>query len=167
MKKNLFALIISASIITAAKAQSTWTYYKIDSRISAKVPNAPKPIDENSVMSSDNDGCAYIINIADFVKLAGLDSAKMAPMATIPDFANTLRTALLSKMPGYNLGDVKIGNWKGYPSYYVEGGNTELKIKIYTFMILIGSKLYGLTAVVPDNLTFTGKDDFFSSISLN
>ena len=87
-------------------------------------------------MSSDNDGCAYIITIADFVKLAGLDSAKIAPMATTPDFANSLKTGMLSKMPGYNLGDVKIGSWKGYPYPLCRGVIPESKkIKIYAFMM--------------------------------
>ena len=167
MKKFLLLLMVSVSVITIANAQNTWINYKIDSKLSIKVPNEPKTIDENSVLSSDNDGAAYVITIADFEKLAGLDSAKLAPMANTPDFASSLRTGMLSKMPGYTLGDVKVGNWHGYICYTVEGGNEASKIKVYTFMILIGSKLYGLSAIAPDSLSFTGKDDFFASVALN
>jgi hypothetical protein len=167
MKKNLLLLIVFTLVITVTKAQNTWINYKIDSKLSIKVPNEPKQIDENSVLASDNDGAAYIITIADFQKLAGLDSAKIAPMANTPDFASSLRTGMLSKMPGYTLGDVKIGTWHGYVCYNVEGGNDASKIKVYTFMILIASKLYGLSVVVPDSLAFTGKDDFFASVALN
>jgi len=117
MKKIILLLMVSLSVITIAKAQNPWIVYKIDSKLSAKVPNQPKPVDENSVMSSDNDGAAYIITIADFEKLAGIDSVKLAPMENTPEFANSLRTGMLSKMPGYTLGDVKIGNWKHSAGY--------------------------------------------------
>jgi len=167
MKKNLLLLLLAVSLISVGRAQNAWINYKIDSRLSVKVPAQPKQVDENSVMSSDNDGATYVITIADFEKLAGIDSAKIAPMAVTAEFANSLKTGMLSKMPGYTLGEVKIGNWKGYTCYNVDGSNGEMKIKIYTFMVLIGSKLYALTAVLPNNLTFTGKDDFFASIALN
>ncbi len=167
MKKILLSLLISALVITIADAQSTWMNYKIDSRLSAKVPNEPKPVDENTVMASDNDGCAYLITIADFQQLAGLDSAKLAPLAATPEFAGALKTGILSKMPGYTMSDVKVGNWNGYVCYNVDGGNDTQKVKIYTFMVIVGSKLYNLSAVVPAALAFTGKDDFFASLKLN
>jgi len=168
MKKFLLLLLItSLSVTTVTKAQNAWINYKIDNRLSAKLPVEPKKVDENSVMASDNDGATYVITIADFEKLAGLDSAKIAPMATTAEFAGSLKTGMLSKMPGYTLGDVKVGKWKGYTCYNVEGGNGELKVKTYTFMVIVGSKLYALSAVLPASLTFSGKDDFFASVALN
>jgi hypothetical protein len=87
-------------------------------------------------------------------------------MKDTPEFAGQLKQGMGSSLPGVALDDFAIGKWKGFTSYTTKGINSAQKTKIYTFMVLVGNKLYSLSAVVPDGRSTKGRDDFFASLTL-
>ena len=167
MKKILFFAITALLAINTAHAQSGWINYKIDDKISVKLPGKPTEMQPGTNMITDKDSSVYLTTLVDFVKVANVDSAALAPYLSTQEFANGLKTGMLSKMPNSTLGDVKIDKWKGYYSYSVDGGNAEKNFKLYTYMVIIGSKMYGLMAIIPNGNDTKGKDDFFASLTLN
>ena len=77
------------------------------------------------------------------------------------------RKGMLSQMPGFTLGEVSIAKWNGFVCYRLEGGSVSKKVNVYSFMVLLGSKIYSLTAMISDKKVNTGKDDFINSLALN
>jgi hypothetical protein len=167
MKKKLFLLVAAIFLFTFTHAQGTWVNYKIDDKISVKLPSEPQQIQEGTTMTKDKDSVIYLTILVDFVKVAKIDSAGLAPYLATQQFADGLKTGMLSKMPGSTMDDVKIGKWKNYYSYTIEGGNAEKKLKLYTYMVIIGSKMYGLMCIVPVGIGPANKDNFFSSLAIN
>lgn len=167
MKKTLLFLIATIFILNIAQAQTEWINYKIDNKLSIKVPAEPTKLDENSVYVRTKDSSVYVIAVVDIFKLAGLDSATIASQSPTAEFANSFKNGMLGKMPGSTLGDVKIGKWKGYTCYNMDGGNASTKLKIYTFMVFIGTKVYSVMTILPENNSTKEKDDYFNSLALN
>ena len=167
MKKIFPLLIIFILAINLVKAQTDWVNYKISAKLSVKVPEQPIKIDSNSVYVKSKDSIIYIISIVDLSKTDGLDSAKLAAQSSTMDFANNFKDSMLSQMAGYTMGDVTIGKWKGYTSYTFDGGNTATKLKVYTYMVFMGSNVYSLMVMFPENKSLKNKDDFFNSLALN
>jgi hypothetical protein len=167
MKKMLAFLFVAGMAVNIACAQSTWITYPIDAKLSVKVPTQPTKADQYSVMSMGNDSCVYVITKVDMKVAAGLDSATLVGLAPTQEFADGLKSGMLEKMQGYTMGDVKTSKWNGYYSYSVDADNPTTKIKSYTFMIIMGSYLYSLSAVLPESKTSSLKDTFFSSLKLN
>ena len=167
MKKALLFLITSLLAAQVASAQTGWIDYKIGDKLSVKLPEQPTRLNENGVYVRGSDSTVYIVATVDFFKAEGLDSAKIAAQAPTAEFANTLKTGMLGQMQGTTLGDVKIGKWKGYTSYTIEGGNATNQLKFYTFMVFIGTNVYSLMAWVPENHDNKEKDDYFNSLVLN
>jgi len=167
MKKTLLLLITAIIATNIAHAQAAWIDYKIDSKLSVRLPAAPKVGEDGTAVSTDKDSSMYIVTLIDFQKAAGIDSATLAPLLPQQEFADGIKTGMLGKLPGFTLGDVKVRKWKIYYSYLMDGGNTEKKLKIYNFMIVIGDEAYSLTALVPDKNGAKGKDDFFASLRSN
>lgn len=163
MKKTLFLSIFICSFIRVASAQTTWIDYKVDEKISVKLPVQPKTIQGN-VYATDKDSSMYIIAIIDFLKVTGVDSVAMAPMEPTPQFGDQLKTGMLSQMPGYTLGDVKIYKWHGHYTYKGEGSNAGKKLKTYVYMICWGNTMYSLMVIAPEKNPIKGKDDFFASL---
>jgi hypothetical protein len=166
MKKPFLLLIAAIMAASFAHAQNAWVTYKIDNRLSVKVPDQPKEINGGATMSMDNDSLIYLTILVDFVKSANIDSTALAPLLPTQEFADGLKTGMLSKMEGSTLGDVKIGKWNNYYCYNIEGENADKKLKLYTFLVVIGNNLYGLMVLVPDTKSSKGKDDFFNSLTL-
>jgi hypothetical protein len=167
MKKTFLALLIVVLTATFAHAQSDWINYKIDSKLSVKLPSQPTNIDQYSINARTKDSVICIISIINLQKVANIDSATLAGMATQADFTSSIRTGMLGKMAGFTLGDFTTGKWHGYYCYNVEGANTASKLKTYTFMVIIGVTLYSLTAILPDDKDTKPRDDFFASLTLN
>lgn len=167
MKKILLSLCFPFILLSFARAQSDWISYKIDSRLSVKVPSTPTASDEYSVIAQGKDSLVCVITKIDMQKVAGLDSAALAGLAPADDFANSLKTGMQQKMEGFTLGDVKTGKWNNYYSYMIEGSNAGTKVKSFTFMIIISNYLYSISVVMPDGKSTQPKDDFFASLKLN
>jgi|GEM_PF-440191 len=167
MKKIFLSLCFLLILQSFAKAQTSWLDYKIDSKLSVKVPSTPTATDEYSVIARGDDSFVCVITKIDMQKVAGLDSAALAGLAPSSDFAGSLKVGMQQKMDGFTLGDVKTGKWNNYYSYEIEGANATSKVKSFTFMIIIGSYLYSISAVMPDGQNTQPKDDFFASLKLN
>ncbi|HEY4323279.1 MAG TPA: hypothetical protein VGN20_04815 [Mucilaginibacter sp.] len=167
MKKLFLLIVLSILLFNVSKAQTAWINYKIDNKLSIKVPSEPAKTDEYSVTAQGTDTLVCVISIIDLKKIAGIDSATLATMAPTNEFTSSIKTGMLGKMEGYTLGDFKTSKWNGYYCYNVEGGNATTKVKLYTFMVIIGTNIYSLSAVMPDHRSTKDKDDFFASLALN
>jgi ABC-type transporter Mla MlaB component len=166
--KKLFVLLITAFLASNFEsAQSSWLNYKIDGKLSTKLPSQPKTLNENSVYALDKDSLVYIVTVVDLKKVVKLDSAALVPLATTTDFANKIKEGVEQKMHGFAMGDIKIGKWKDYTSYKLTGENDVKQVNSYTLMIIVGSKLYALMTLTPENKTGRGKNSFYSSLKLN
>ena len=166
--KKIFLLLITVFLtLTAIYAQTAWVDYKIDSRLSVKLPVAPKMRGDDTAIATDKDSSIYVITVIDFQKVAEIDSATLSTLLPQQEFADGIRTGMLDKLPGFTMGDVKIGKSKDHYSYLMDGDNATKKLKIYNYMIFLGDKGYSLTAVVPGKLGARGKDDFFASLRSN
>jgi hypothetical protein len=167
MKKLILLTIATALLINIAQAQTAWVNYKIDNRLSVKMPAEPAKLDENSFYVRTKDTCIYIVAKLDMQKLAGLDSAMLTTQSTTSAFANSFKTGMAGQMPGSELGEVVIGKWHDYTSYNINGINASKKLKIYTFMLFVGDKAYSLMAILPETKNTSGKDYYFSSLVMN
>jgi hypothetical protein len=166
MKKIIWLLIITFVCVTACYAQDAWISHKADNRITVKFPNEPKEVVTGTFIAHDKDSLGYALTVVDFVAVAGIDSVTLAPMKDTPEFAAQLKKGMGSSLPGVTLDDFTLGKWKGFSSYTTKGINSAQKTKIYTFMVIIGNKLYSLSTVVPDGRSTKGRDDFFASLTL-
>ena len=167
MKKILLSFCFLAILLNFALAQSDWISYKIDDKLSVKVPSPPTEADEYSVIATGEDSLVCVITKIDMQKVSGLDSAALAGIAPTDDFLNIIKTGMQEKMQGYRMGDVKIGKWNNYYCYHIDGSNATTKVKSFTFMIIIGNYLYSISAVIPEDKSTQPRDDFFSSLKLN
>lgn len=166
MKKALLIFIAIILLTKLANAQTNWIDYKIDNRVSVKMPEQPQ-FKNGGLSAKDKDSSVYIVVVVDFVKTAGVDSTQLAPYEPTPDFANGLKNGMLGKMPGATMGDVKIAKWNGHYCYTVEGGYADRKLKVYAYMVCWGSTMYGLMSIIPEQNSTTSKDDFFASLKAN
>jgi len=167
MKKAVLILIISVLMVNLTYGQTDWITYKIDNKLSIKLPAQPNAIDERTNKVMDKDNNVYLVAVIDLTEAAGIDSAQLAAYAPKPEFANGIKNGMLKKVPGLSLGDVKVDKWNGYYCYHIEGGNVEKKLKLFTYEIIIGSKMYGFTAMIHEDKNISSKDDFFNSLVLN
>ncbi|MDF2432177.1 MAG: hypothetical protein JWP44_1808, partial [Mucilaginibacter sp.] len=87
MKKILFVLVISTIAMNVAHAQSNWINYKMDNKISVKLPAQPQPAQEGGTMVQDKDSLIYLTVLVDFVKTANVDSTALAPYLSSQQFA--------------------------------------------------------------------------------
>ena len=166
MKKIYFLIVVALIAVTTVNAQDGWVTHKGDNRISVKFPSEPKELTPGSFIAVDKDSIAYIFTIVDFVKVANIDSATLAPMKATPEFAAQLKTGMQQSLPDVNLADFTIGNWKGFTSYTSTGLDSKRK-KYDMFMFIIGNKLYSVSTVRVDGVGTKGRDDFVNSIMLS
>jgi hypothetical protein len=161
-------LFLAAIILTIniSLAQTGWVDYKIDNRVSAKLPTAPQTLVEGSVMSLTPDSTVCIVTKVDFKASANLDSATLAPLLGTEEFAAGLRTGMLQQMNGFTLSEAKTGKLHGQYTYSLDGVSESQKLKSYTLMVVMGQYLYSFTALVKDGRDTTHRDEFFSSIQI-
>ncbi len=167
MKKFYLLLFTCFITVNMAFGQSNWINYKIDNRVSLKLPSQPQTIDATNVMATDSNHLAYVVGVVDLVKTDGTDSAKLASIATTPEYIKVFRDNLVGAMPGFDMGEVKLGTWHNHTSYTLEGVYTRNNAKVYMLLFIIGSNLYSITALVPENQSPKGKDDLLASIVTN
>ncbi len=163
----LLLLIVFNSIMV--RAQTNWIKQQLDNRVAVKFPVAPKMITQGGNIvykGTDKDSVIYSASTIDFDVVAHLDSAKLAPMKDTQQFADGLKTGMSSSAKAYEFGDVIMGKWNGYSSYNITGKNVAKHTKIFVLIILVGSKGYYLSSLVPDGLSPKCKDDYFSMVEL-
>jgi len=166
MKKIISLVILTVVSITFAFAQTAWVNHKADNRISVKFPVEPKEVVAGTFAVHDKDSLAYILTVVDFVAVANIDSAALALMQDTPDFAAQLKQGISSTLHDVALDDFKIGKWKGHTTYTSSGLNSKDKSQLFTYMVLVGNKLYSLSTIVPAGKPIAGRDEFFSSLTL-
>src|ERR1700733_515145 len=101
MKKILLSFCFLAILLNFALAQSDWISYKIDDKLSVKVPSPPTEADEYSVIATGEDSLVCVITKIDMQKVSGLDSAALAGIAPTDDFLTIIKTGMQEKMQGY------------------------------------------------------------------
>ncbi|MES2109611.1 MAG: hypothetical protein V4577_12715 [Bacteroidota bacterium] len=166
MKKIYLFLAAIILTINISFAQAGWVDYKVDTRVSAKLPTAPQTLMEGTVMSLTPDSTVCIITKVDFKASANLDSAALAPLLGTEEFATGLRTGMLQQMAGFTLSETKTGKLHGQYSYSLDGVNEGQKLKSYTLMVVIGQYLYSFTALVKDGRDTKHRDELFASIQI-
>lgn len=166
--KNVFVCFCFVFFIaTTVAAQSDWIDYKIDNKLTIKVPSQPTTADDYSVVATGKDSLVCVITKIDMQQVSGLDSAALADLAPTTDFISSIKSGMGEKMKGYTLGNVRTSKWNGHFAYYVDGTNDAEKVKSFSFLLIIGDNLYSFSAVMPDDQSTQPKDDFFSSLKLN
>ena len=169
MKKTLALVMAVLLTITIVRAQVGWITHKADNRISVKFPNEPKEVTPGTFVALDKigkDSVGYSITVVDLEKVAGIDSATLTPIKATQQFADQLKAGMKQSLTDIDLQDFKISTWKGFTSYSTTGNGATKKQTMYIFMVLIGSKMYSLSSVVPNGVATTGRDEFFSSLTL-
>jgi hypothetical protein len=166
--KRIFTLVIAAMLmVTIAQAQDNWVTQKVDARISIKFPGEPKQLSVGNFSFTDRDNVGYGISVVDFVVQLGVDSLRLAKDKTSPDFLNYMKETISESLHDGTIEDFKISTWKGFTSYSnIITGNIK-KAKMYLFMVLIGNKMYSVTAIIPNSTSTKPRDDFFASLVLN
>ena len=166
MKKTYLVLAAIILTINFSFAQTGWVDYKIDNRVSAKLPTAPKDLLPGTVMSLSADSTVCIVTKVDFKAAAGLDSAALAPMLDQKEFADGLRNGIEGQMKDFTLSEVKTGTMQGWHTFSLDGVSESKKLKSYTYMIVIGQYMYSFTALVKDGRDTKHKDELFGSIKV-
>lgn len=160
MKKILPILTIVITLTNLVHAQDNWVTYKIDDKLSVKLPTQPTNIGSGlEAHTKDSLIC--------FVSVIEADSTALAKMVRNPDFANGLKNSLVSGQNALTLGDMNSSKWNGYYCYDVDGINSLKKLKVSIHSIVIGGKIYVLGAMVPDGQNIDRKNIFFDSLKLN
>ncbi|WP_295652622.1 hypothetical protein [uncultured Mucilaginibacter sp.] len=110
------------------------------------------------------DSVVYSVSVVDLDAIAHLDSATLASIKDSHEFADQMKMGMASKMPNYTLGDVTISKWKTYTSYTVTGTGNSNKSTVSMQMILIGSKMYSLSCMVPATVATKNNEVFLGSL---
>jgi hypothetical protein len=165
MKKILTLVIAFMLTVTIVHAQQGWVSHKIDNRITIKFPVEPKEIIPGTFASKGSDSLAYVLTVVDFVKVANIDSAALAPVKETPEFASQLKSGMSQSLPDVQFQDFELGKWKGFTSYTTSGVDSKKK-KYDIFMFIIGTKLYSLSTIMESNGNSKGTGEFFKSVIL-
>ena len=160
MKKALFTFITIILTLNLAHAQAGWVSYKVDDKLSVKLPAEPTDINGGLVAHTPDSLICYI-------SIIEADSAALAKMILAPDFSNGLKNAMIGTQQGLTLGDMKAGKWNGYNCYNVDGANAPNRLKVSFYFIIIGGKIYAFGAMMPENHDINEKNIYFSTLKLN
>ena len=172
MKKLSFFLLIFVTISGLAVetyAQKSWVTKKLDDRISVKFPEEPNKVTKSGIDSytlKAKDSTSFSSAIVDFKVIAGLDSATLAPIKDTKEFADQMKDGIAAQKTNYTFSDVVIESWKNYTTYSITGLDNSNKKKLSTHMVLIGSKMYTLSCLIPEGVDSKNTELFFDSITL-
>jgi hypothetical protein len=172
VKKTFYLLLLLVATLAATNptsAQTSWLTKKIDDRLSVKFPGEPQKTTKNGVDSyifKGSDSISYSSAFIDFKVVAHADSAALAPIKDTQRFADQLKAGIAGQKANYAFGDIVIGTWKNYTTYILTGSDNADKKKLSLHMILIGSKMYTLTSLVPDGIVTENDKLFFGSAEL-
>ncbi|WP_316831977.1 hypothetical protein [Pedobacter aquatilis] len=169
MKKRYFLLLSLLTLSIPALAQENWVRTKIDEKVSVAFPSEPQKTSKNGndiFIDREADSILYSAVMMDLKPLAGLDSAKLATIKDTQGFADQFMKGVASQKTNYEFGKTTIAKWKGFTSYETSAVDKNGKGTLYTYLIIIGSKVYTLTCRVPDKLSTKNKERFISSLML-
>ena len=119
------------------------------------------------MLAMQEDTIVCVITVLNFLKTSQLDSATFAQSVLTQPFAGEVRNGMLSQMQGFTLGDVKVGKWKNYTTYTMQGEQAAQKLADFTYMIVIGRYMYSISALIPQGKSTVLKDYLFNSIVEN
>lgn len=169
MKKTYYLLLFLLTISASANAQTDWVTKKLDENLSVKFPVEPQIVTKagfDSYLAKGKDSVKYSTTIMDYKVVVHLDSAALAPMKDNQQFADQLGKGIASKKTNYTFGAVTIGKWNAYTTYSMSATENTNKGTLSIQMILIGSKMYMLSCLVPANLVTKNNEVFFGSVAL-
>lgn len=169
MKKLHFLLLSLLVFPLLCFAQKNWVMLKIDERISVSFPSAPEKSTKNGndvYIDREADSILYSAAMIDLKPFAGLDSVKLATIKDTQGFADQFMKGIASQKTNYDFGKTTIGKWKGWTTYQTSATDKTGKGTLYTYMIIIGSRVYTFSCRVPDKLAIKDKDQFFDSVQL-
>ncbi len=165
MKKYFVVLILFLSI--AANAQTQWIATKVDEKIAVKFPINPEKKTGNGTVTfkcKTKDSVSFTASVLDYQVIAKIDSIGLAAIKDTREFADQLKAGIVAQRKDYELGNIEIGKWKTYTTYQILGKKMNDGKKLSLKMIVIGSKMYGLSCLVPDQLVTKDKEIFFQSL---
>ncbi|HWD90667.1 MAG TPA: hypothetical protein VG367_21230 [Mucilaginibacter sp.] len=161
MKKVLLTLVPTLLFFNLAHAQTDWITYKIDDKLSVKLPAEPEKIDRGVTAHTKDSLICFAYKIAE------VDSATLTRAVASPGFADGLKQAMASSQEGVNLGEMKTGKWNGYTCYSVDGEKTAVGLKASFLLLIIQGRIYAFGAMMPGNHDINQKNIFFNTIKLN
>lgn len=148
------------------KAQNNWVKLNLDEKVYVNLPAMPEKKVGNGSISytlKTKDSIVLSVAILDYKIIANLDSTRLATIKDNPDFANQLKQGLITQRPSYTFGNMMIGKWKTFSKFDINGVRKRDQGKLKMEMILIGSKLYGLSYILPDKFVSNIGDLFINS----
>lgn len=169
MKKKYCLLLFVFLLSITVKAQTSWLTVKLDNKMAVNFPVEPeKKIGNGTVnfTSKTADSVIHIVGVMDYKIIANIDSAGLAPLKDTQTFADQIRAGVISQRKNYNFGNITIGKWKTFTTYTMAGTKSTDKSRVSMKMILIGSKMYGFTCLIPDQLASKNDEVFFDSVKL-
>jgi len=155
--------MVAVFSVMVVHAQEGWVTHK-SGRLSVKFPVAPKEVQPGTILASPDSNKVFVFTVVDFTQF-GLDSASLVPVKATPEFAGQIKTGMSITLKGVTLDDFKIGDFNGYTTYTTAGVDAQKK-QYDMLMILIGNKMYSLTAVRRNGIAATDKDAYFASVAI-
>lgn len=170
MKKSYYLLLLMLTMLSAAaKSQTNWVTKELDGKLLVKFPAEPQKGIKNGLdtyVYKGKDSVTYSTSVMDLKVIANFDSAALAPIKDTQKFADQIRMGIVSQRANYTFEDIAIGNWKTYTTYSVSGFENSNKNKVSLQMILIGSKMYAFSYLVPFGQVTKDNEIFFGSTEL-
>ncbi len=169
MKKKYYLLLTILILSASVNAQVQWQKTMLDGKTSVKFPSAPEKKTANGTVNyvfKTNDSVTFTATVLDYQVIANMDSVGLAAIKDKQEFADQLRAGILAQRKDYVLGDIKVSNWKTHTVYQILGKKSNDNKKLFFKMIVIGSKMYGLSCLVPDQLVTNDSEVFFNSFEL-
>jgi len=166
MKKSYLLLLFVLTLSAAAKAQTAWVTKNIDEKMLVKFPSEPQKLGRTGIdiyTAKGKDSVVYSATVIDYQIIAHLDSATLASLKDTQEFADQMKAGMASTMTKYTLGEIKIGKWKTYTTYTISGTDNASKKTVSMQMIIIGSKMYSLSCMMPTNVPAKNTEMFFDS----
>lgn len=166
-KKHLLqALLLFLSL--SVYAQTKWENIKLDERMMIKFPSMPEKKNGNGTISfvtKTNDSVTFTATVLDYEVIAKIDSVGLAAIKDTQPFADQLRLAIVKQRADYMLGDIIIDKWHTYTTYEILGEKRNDNKKLHLKMVVIGSKIYGLSCLIPAQLSTKDSAVFFNSFA--
>ena len=169
MKKTYYLMLCLLILSAAGKAQNNWITKKLDNKLTVKFPVEPETVTKNGIdsyLAKGNDSVKYSTTLVDYKLIARLDSAALAPVKDAKPFADQLRMGIVSAKTNYTFGTITIGKWDTYTTYNLTATENTTKGTLLMRMILIGSKMYTLSCLIPANIVTQNNQVFFNSVEM-
>jgi hypothetical protein len=167
MKKNYYLLLLVLVLSASVNAQTQWKEINLDEKILVKFPSAPEKKTANGIINfvaKTKDSVTFTASVIDYQVIAKIDSAGLAALKDTKGFADQLKAGISAQRKDYVLGDVKVDKWRAYTTYQLLGTKSNDNKKLHLKMIIIGSKMYSLSCLVPAQLETRDTEIFLDSL---